>query len=368
MLASGWLIAWTLTAAPIPSVHEATRAIAAGESADQAVERLKQAGKPGLWALCDAAKNAHGAERGRLFEAIGAIGTAEAEWALVIELKGGEPEGVAGSVRGLARIQSGSSCGAIVRQAGAKDAQVRDAVAGALVAKKGCGPATIRRLWSSTDELEREMAVRYVVDTHDPMGAELTTPSLADPSALVRYQGAALAADRHDRTQLYTLADLARGSDERLAVRAARAIAEVGGFGSPGELGAVIADHRTTEGAWREAGRALRTLGKEGFGALVRGISRSKDPARRAALADMASHNLSEVDLLAAVELLEDAEFGVAGALILDRAGERGRAAASARRATALPELDQAIEHYLSAVRALPAAAEGLVATTTKVP
>lgn len=368
MLASGWLIAWTLTAAPILSVHEATRAIAAGESAEQAVERLKQAGKPGLWALCDAAKNAHGVERGRLFEAIGAIGTAEAEWALIIELKGSEPDGVAGAVRGLAKTQSAGSCGAITRLASAKDAQVRDAVAAALVAKKGCGPATVRRLWSSTDELEREMAIRYVVEAHDPLGAELTAPSLADPSALVRYQGAALAADRHDRSQLYTLADLARAADERLAVRAARAIAEVGGFGSPGELGAVIADHRTTEGAWREAGRALRTLGKEGFGALVRGISRAKDPTRRAALADIASQDLSEVDLLAAVELLEDAEFGVAGALILDRAQDRGRAAAAARRATALPELDQAIEHYLSGVRTPPAAPEGLVATTTKVP
>jgi hypothetical protein len=54
--------------------------------------------------------------------------------------------------------------------------------------------------------------------------------------------------------------------------------------------------------------------------------------------------------------------------LILDRAQDRGRAAAAARRATALPELDQAIEHYLSGVRTLPAAPEGLVATTTKVP
>ncbi|MFO0727837.1 MAG: hypothetical protein U1E65_28925 [Myxococcota bacterium] len=354
MLSSLAWIALSLAAAPSLSVPGAIAAIADDQDTAAAIARLRQAGKPGLWALADAAKKASGKAKGRLFLAIGGFGGPEAEWALFVELKDSDPEGVAGAVRGLGQGSGPSSCSSVLSLAGSSEGIVRDAVVEALVQKKGCGAASIKRLYGSPSELGRETALRYVVAANDPVGAELQNEALGDASGRVRAQAAELAAVRHDKSQLYTLSDIAKGPDEAAGQAAARAITAIGGFSAPNELAAVIADARTTQPAWRAAALGLRTLGNEGYRALLKGMARTKDPARREAVAEIAAHALSDADVQAAVELLEDAELSLAGAAILDRAGDRAVSIAEARRASALPELEAGIVDYLKHRSARP--------------
>lgn len=333
------------------SLRSATDAIARGDDVEPAIARVRSAGKPGLWALHGAAKARSGAERGRLFEAIGRFGTSEAEWALVIELKGSDAQGKAGAVRGLEHVPSASAMAAILRQASAGDELIRDAVLDVLSRRKPT-EAQLERLVGSEDEDARELGLKVVVrDGTEAQAQALIMPSLEHPSARIKHQGVSLAGRAKDRSQIYTLAEIARGPDEHLAAHAVRVLGELGGWNVPSELSAVIADGATRDAAWREAAVVLRNLGKEGFTALLKGMSRVREETRRAELAAIAAEGIGEAQLAAAVDLLEDPESREAGAHILDHAGDRGAQAAKQRMESALPELHDAISAYLSRER-----------------
>ena len=346
------LIALMAPAATQPmSLSRATSAIASGEDVEPAIARVRRAGKPGLWALHGAAKERQGTERGRLFEAIGHFGTSEAEWALVIELKGDDAAGRAGAVRGLEHVPSASALAAIVRQASANDALVRDAVLDVL-SRRVPSQTQLERLASSEDEDSKDVGLKLVVQHgSDALAAAWINPALEHASPRIKHQGVSLVGRVKDRTQIYTLAEIARGPDEHLAAHAVAILGELGGWNVPSELSAVIADASTRDAAWREAAVVLRSLGKEGFTALLRGMSRVREETRRTELAAIAAEGIGEAQLAAAVDLLEDPESREAGAHILDHAGDKGLQAAKQRMESALPELHDAISAYLSRER-----------------
>jgi len=332
--------------APPPplSVPQAIAAIGRDEDVDRAVTRLRAAGKPGVWALHGAAKEAHATERGRLFEGIGRVGGSEAEWALITELSGSDANGVVGAVRGLARLGEPRVVGNLLRHATSAQEPVRDAIVEAL-AQYGMSPAQLDALLAHEREEARETAVRTLARAGTAAQRSAAIPAaMADPAPRVRRAALALVVAAKDQSQVFTIAELARGSDPVLAIEAVRALQALGGWNVPGMLSAVVA-HPSTQPAVRvEAATVLRAMDRAGLNALVKASSEVKAPE---ALYDIAARALSGGDLDAVIELLEDPAHRTASTAILDRVGALSAQQATARQATALPELHAAIAAYL---------------------
>jgi hypothetical protein len=345
------LIAAQESTVPIKSPAQAIEAIAQGENVDAAFARLAAQGKPGLWALHDAAKKKSGVERGRLFEAIGRFATPEAEWALIVELKGTDSEGRAGAVRGLVRIKNPKTFSSIARQAESTDEVVRGAVVDGFSALGHSADGSIAALLESKSVVAREVGLRVLVKSGDgPELQEAMIAALKDPEPAIQYQGLLLVQMKKDQSQVYPVAELARSGRDDVACLAVQVIAELGGLTAAGELSSIVADPVTSRGAWMRAARLLRASGDDGFAMMLDAIARTKDDARRSTIAAMAVENVKPAELARAVDLLDDPgpQRAAAGKLILIASGEAGAEVARARIPTALPEMKEAIDRYLA--------------------
>jgi hypothetical protein len=337
---------------------EAVQAIAAGEDSEAAVESLKAAGKPGLWALHGAAKDAKGVERTRLFAAIGKMGGSDAEWALVVELKSGDAAGKLGAIAGLGKLEGAGITATLLSQAGASNAEVRAALVDVLVERK-ISPAQLEALQKSDREEARETGVRYLAGAGSTADMTAAIPgALADRSMLVRRAGLRLVAKAKDPTRVFTIAEMARGTDPALAIDAIHALRDLGGFSVPGELAAIASRAQGAPEVKKEAALALRAQGRAGMNALVGAIGRLSNKQQVAELSIVAAADLKPEEMDAVIDLLEDSATQGASAAILDQVGEAGRKRAEARLQTALPELHTAITAYLAKPPSPPPGAE----------
>jgi hypothetical protein len=329
----------------------AIAAIASGDESEAAIAHIKAAGKPGLWAMHDAAKKSSGGPRGRLFEALGRIQTPEAEWALIVELKGADPEGRAGAIRGLVANKNPSTYGSIARQADANEEGIRLAVVDALIAMGPTADKYVPGLLASKSENAREVGLRYLVERGEgTIVGESMVAALRDPAPMIQYQGLKLVERKKDRGQFFTVSELARSQHEEVAGLAVQVLQSLGGYNASSELVAVIADPISKDSAWQRAARVLRSGGADGFAAMLDAIARTKDDDRRSKLANLAVQNVTPDELARAVELLDDPApaRAAAGRAILMSSGEAGAEVAKKRLPSALPELQQEIESYLA--------------------
>jgi hypothetical protein len=333
------------------SLSQAAQAVAQGESVDEASSRLLRAGQQGLWLLHDRAKKEQGESRARLFELVGRFATAEAEWALLQELKKGPLEGRIGALRGLGHSKSTSS---LLRQAGHVQADLRAVLAESLVAAGSVSEKQLRDLAASEHEGAREVALRYLTLLDpSPLARELGAAALRDPSPGVVNQALALAARVKDASQIYTLADIARSAPEATAELAVSAMAAIDDRSSSNELGSVIGFAASSDRAWRRAAEALRDRSR---GLLARAVARAPD-ARRREIAHLASQGAEPSHYEPVIDLLDDPSLDVreAALVMLSYGGAAARSAGEARLATPLlPELAAGIQGFLAAPPSTP--------------
>jgi hypothetical protein len=299
------------------SVTCTVNAVAQGDL--DAAKRTAALGRPGLWALHEAAKNQSGEARGHLFAAIGDFASEEAEWALTMELKGGDQHGRAGAIRGLAK--RGRATNAVLRAAQTDHPVVREAAAQYLFALGETGAIHAARMLATGSDTERALALTYVL----------------------RAEANVLSAS------IFRIAELARSMNAQVAELAVSALAKNGGTVALLELASIVSDSESTELAWRRAGETLAGLGAEGRRELIGAIGRMRDETRKIALSELAANGATKADVEAMVELLDDpsADRRAAAKVILARTGALGKEVARARLSSALPELEAAIRELL---------------------
>lgn len=302
--------------------------IANGSDAEAAGEKVAAMGRPGLWALHEAAKKHEGAARGRLFEAIGRFSSDEAEWALIVELKSADLEARAGAIRGLARMKRAKTAAQVLNAAKVENAEVRDAAATYLKAIGEPGRAHATKLLDSGADHQRGIALAY-----------------------------ALAAQDFDLSNsMFRVAELARSNSAEVSELATRVLAKNGGAMAAGELASIVADPATKEIAWLRSAELLTGMGIDGRRELIGAIGRVREDAKRARLAAIAAKDATREEVGAMVELLDDPspDRREAAKAILLKTGALGREVARAHLARALPELEAAIRAFLAAAPAQP--------------
>lgn len=317
MLSAILLLAVSAPDTDCRSVSCTVSAIAEGDA--DAAKKISAHGRPGLWALHDAAKKSRGEARGHLFAAIGRFDSEEAEWAMSMELKNSDLHGRAGAIRGLAKNARATS--AVLRAANVDHPAVREAAASYLVELGEAGSMHAMRLLSEGSDAERAVALAFV----------LTAETGAFSSSIFR------------------IAELARSSHPAVSELSLSALAKFGGAVATAELASIVSDVEAKEESWKRAAEHLAAMGGEGRRELIGAIGRVRDEERRTKLGELAADGATKEDVEAMVELLDDpsADRRAAAKVIIGRTGQLGKDVARARMASALPELEAAIRELL---------------------
>jgi hypothetical protein len=347
-----WLsLALTLTSAPgAGTLADAAESIAAGLDDGAALTRLRSAGNKGLWALADVAKVKTGAERGRVFEAIGAFAGPDAEWALVVELRKADPEAKAGVLRGVARLGASKLTRHVIEGLADPEPAVRAGALDAAVLLGARVRSDVLALLRAPEVMKRAAALRYVARVnHRGLLEEAVPVGLRDVAPEVQAEAIPLAVRSRDAAHAPALAKLARSADAHVAVLAVDALGALRGVNGAFDLGAIASDRASIEPAWLAAAASLRGLGAAGLPAFVELLERA-EPERHARVVELFPANATDDELGVLVSMLADPRApraSIARGLLIS-VGDRGSDVAFERLGTAPATERTAIVDFLA--------------------
>lgn len=331
-----------------PSAEEAAEMVAQGRGdAREGLMSLMRKGRFGLKALVARGRTGSGAERRRVYEAIGSFRTDAAKSALLEGLRAADRDAQVGAARGLGR-QGAAAVGPLVQTAMTPDKEVRGAIVEALSSIGKPAVEKARKLLSAGSPYARETAVRFLARYYSGKDRRsVLMKGLRDREANVRAAAVELAELWKDVSLAEALVELSRDSDAEVASRAVEAVAKFPALRK--ELPKLLSDPRVTQQAWMTAFHRLRDYDDMAVPYLLAAIAEA-GPKRRGVMLDILSSDASEKELQAFVNMLDAPEGDVTQIVtgLLGQMGARADTAAARMVLDNRESLVAAIQDYLS--------------------
>lgn len=321
-----------LCASPYANRVEAAEVVARGApEAENAIEALVDAGRPGLWALDARLKRASGPAKARILAALGRWKTQEAEFVLRRELSNGGPQIKIGALTGLGALGTASATRAIVDNLTHADDDVRRAAGEALIA---VGPSATRRARMLLDDSAaeaRRAAVRFFAIHADDRTLDGVLDRMLDDRAPIVVVAALEASVARNRTRDAKNAALLQDHREGVAVATARTVAATANGDEARALARTLASNRLREDVRAAMLAALRAeASARSYEILVDAAALETEARAEAIVRRMAAD-------------ADDAEIGVLIDLLASRYRKRVRIASRVLREIGAPVEERAL-------------------------
>lgn len=331
------------------AARAAARRVAEGrEDAGRALQALMRMGRFGLDELVRTGRSAEGADRRRVYEALGAFRGETAFSALLEGLRTSDRDAQLGAARGLARLGGPEAVEPLVQTAMTPDPEVRRAIVDGLVKLGKLSEGPVEALVGHPSPYARETALRVRAGLHSgDRRRRAILDGFRDPEANVRAAAIELADLWRDMSLARALVKLSRDGDPEVAARAVEAVARFPALRK--ELPSLLSDPRVTEQAWMTAFHRMRDYDDMAIPYLIAAIAQAGGK-RQNVMLDLLVSDASEKELAAFVRLLDSNQVDHAQVIkdLLGRMGARADTAAARMILDQRASLVAAIHAYLS--------------------